>query len=443
MSTDFSGAWRGVFDSGATKVTLDFDLAAMGGRWTAVLHSRVRRADVLMAIEVAGERMRLVVADADLTFDLAAQPDGATLAGQCRHAGVVYPMRCVRGDAPPAPAGRRSQTPTAPFGYEVDAVAFVGADGTRREGTLTRPANANGAAVVLSAWFGQTDRDQITAGHRPMAIWADELTRRGLITLRYDKRGAGASGGDFERTTTGDLAADLERAVAFLRQVPGVHPGRIGLMGHSEGGHIGADVAAADPAIAFCVLLTPTGVAEAKTFETELFRAAEAVGARVLEGEREPRVELQRALDAAGRNAPTAAQAVQQWRALLSAAAAEGAFPPAHVEPHAQAAGSPWRRFWWRYDTTASLRRLTCPTLALFAGQDLQTSPAWHGPPIRAALADNPDATIVELPGLNHFLQTARTGAPSEYRDIEETLSPKAIETVCSWLQRAVGRIDG
>lgn len=442
MNTGFSGAWRGVFDSGATKATLDFDLNRRDGGWEAVLHSRVRGEDVAMDVEASTEQIRLVIASSDLTFDLAPTRDGAALLGQCRHGGVIYPFRCARRDAPPPPPVSRPQTPTGPFAYDVQSVGFVGADGTRRAGTLTRPAGGTGAAVVLSAWFGQTDRDQATAGHRPMAIWADELTRRGLVTLRYDKRGAGASGGDFTRTTTGDFAADLERAVAFLREAPGVDARRVGLMGHSEGGHIGADVAAADPAIAFCVLLTPTGIAEAETYRTEFFRAAEAVGARVLEDERERRIALQQALAAAGRDAATAGEASARWREMLTAASAAGVFPSGHIEPHALSAASPWRRFWWRYDTTASLRRLHCPVLALLAGQDLQTAPAWHGPPIRAALADNPRATVIELPGLNHFLQAARTGAPSEYRDIEETLSPVAIGTVCGWVERVARQMD-
>jgi hypothetical protein len=41
---------------------------------------------------------------------------------------------------------------------------------------------------------------------------------------------------------------------------------------------------------------------------------------------------------------------------------------------------------------------------------------------------------IVELPGLNHLFQTARTGAPSEYGQIEETMSPVAMEKVATWI---------
>jgi hypothetical protein len=83
---------------------------------------------------------------------------------------------------------------------------------------------------------------------------------------------------------------------------------------------------------------------------------------------------------------------------------------------------------------------LTCPVLAVFAGCDLQTPPRWHAPNVRAALAGNPRARIVELAGLNHFLQPAITGAPSEYADIDQTLAPEALETVCDWVVARLGR---
>ncbi|MCR6659573.1 MAG: hypothetical protein NVV72_09585 [Asticcacaulis sp.] len=53
---------------------------------------------------------------------------------------------------------------------------------------------------------------------------------------------------------------------------------------------------------------------------------------------------------------------------------------------------------------------------------------------IREALKNNPDATVAELPGLNHILQTATTGAPSEYEHIEETVSPVALKIITDWV---------
>ena len=44
------------------------------------------------------------------------------------------------------------------------------------------------------------------------------------------------------------------------------------------------------------------------------------------------------------------------------------------------------------------------------------------------------DYIVRELPGLNHLLQTAKTGAVSEYSQIEETIAPAALELIGSWV---------
>ncbi len=46
----------------------------------------------------------------------------------------------------------------------------------------------------------------------------------------------------------------------------------------------------------------------------------------------------------------------------------------------------------------------------------------------------NKNYTVKELPKLNHLLQTAETGNISEYRKIEETLSPTALQIIGDWI---------
>ena len=55
---------------------------------------------------------------------------------------------------------------------------------------------------------------------------------------------------------------------------------------------------------------------------------------------------------------------------------------------------------------------------------------------IRSTLvaAGNTQVTVRELPGLNHLLQTCRTGAPSEYGQIEETIAPGALAAIVDWV---------
>jgi hypothetical protein len=59
-----------------------------------------------------------------------------------------------------------------------------------------------------------------------------------------------------------------------------------------------------------------------------------------------------------------------------------------------------------------------------------------HRPPVREALeaSGNKNFEVDELPGLNHLFQTAKTGAVSEYAEIEETMSPTAMEKVATWI---------
>jgi pimeloyl-ACP methyl ester carboxylesterase len=60
----------------------------------------------------------------------------------------------------------------------------------------------------------------------------------GIAVLSYDKRGVGASSGDWRDATMDDLAADAVAALGFLRAQPGVRADSVGLFGHSEGGWV-------------------------------------------------------------------------------------------------------------------------------------------------------------------------------------------------------------
>lgn len=94
----------------------------------------------------------------------------------------------------------------------------------------------------------------------------------------------------------------------------------------------------------------------------------------------------------------------------------------------------PWLRYLLRFDPAPYLRDLEVPVLALNGSLDVQVPAADNLAAIRASLADNPDSTVVELPGLNHLFQTAKTGAIGEYRDLVETFAPVALEEISAWI---------
>jgi pimeloyl-ACP methyl ester carboxylesterase len=225
----------------------------------------------------------------------------------------------------------------------------------------------------------------------------------------------------------------VEAEVAYLRSRADIDKRRIGLMGHSEGGMIAPMVAARDPGIAFIVLLAGPGVTGEETLlsQNRAINAAAGASPAVIDA----RIAASKAVFDAVKDAPDQAAADARlqvaWTALLKKQGAPESTPmPSDV----RMAASPWLRYFLTYDPAPTLAKVRCPVLAVNGSKDLQVVPEANLAGIRAALAHNRDATVVELPGLNHLLQTADTGQVSEYGKIEETVSPLALKTVGDWM---------
>src|SRR5262249_10347804 len=94
---------------------------------------------------------------------------------------------------------RRPQNPAKPYPYKEEEISFANKNGSAKfSGTLTIPEGAGPfPAALLISGSGPQNRDEFLAGHRPFYVLADYLSRRGIVVLRYDKRGIGKSTGDF------------------------------------------------------------------------------------------------------------------------------------------------------------------------------------------------------------------------------------------------------
>jgi pimeloyl-ACP methyl ester carboxylesterase len=114
------------------------------------------------------------------------------------------------------------------------------ADGARLAGTLTlpdRPGDVRPAALLIGG-SGPLDRDGNLpdAGYGIGSALAAALAARGHPTLRYDKRGVGASGGDYLSTGFHAEVADAAAALAALAaETAGVF-----VIGHSTGAVVAA-----------------------------------------------------------------------------------------------------------------------------------------------------------------------------------------------------------
>ena len=146
------------------------------------------------------------------------------------------------------------------------------------------------------------------------------------------------------------------------------------------------------------------------------------------------------ALKAIGSGA-TDEESLAAARAVLTPEAMVEIGMPAGTPKHALLGqiGTPWFRYFLKYDPAPNLRAIRVPVLAMNGSLDRQVSAKENLPAIRAALKDDRDVTIVEIPGLNHLFQTAKTGAVGEYARIEETVSPVALEQIASWINARFG----
>ena len=115
-------------------------------------------------------------------------------------------------------------------------------------GTLAADGHAPGPAALLISGSGPIDRDSNTKRLRldVMRQLAEHLTASGIASLRYDKRGVGASQGDYLSTGFHDNISDARAALHLLRSRPEVDAKQVMVVGHSEGALIASDLAADD-----------------------------------------------------------------------------------------------------------------------------------------------------------------------------------------------------
>ena len=167
------------------------------------------------------------------------------------------------GDSPLAAWRPAVAVYDAPAGapYTAEHVTIQTPTGITLAGTLTVPAHRAGTrlpAAVLITGSGAQDRDEAIPSfgpYHPFREIADTLSRRGIAVLRLDDRGIGGSSQGPPSATSADFADDIRAAMAFVRARADVDPGRVALVGHSEGGMIAPMIAATDASLRAMVLI--------------------------------------------------------------------------------------------------------------------------------------------------------------------------------------------
>ena len=433
VPSDIDGIWLGTLDAGATKLRLVLKIANGPDGLTASLQSPDQSQQWLPANSAtrSGDSLNFTIESLGVVYDGKIDAGLNSIDGTFTQGGRPLPLALKRVKDQAELETRHPQNPVKPYPYREEEVTYANkAAGNVLAGTLTIPPGKGPfPAVLLISGSGPNDRDETVFGHKPFLVLSDYLTRKGIVVLRADKRGIGKSTGDLAHATTADFATDAEAGVQYLKTRAEADPRRIGLIGHSEGGTVAPMLAAGDPGVRFIVLMAGPGVPGDQIIVEQGRLIEEAAGATKEKAAQD--ADKQRELFALVEKEKDGAILDKELREKLA-----GRVPDAQIDVAIQQLTSPWMRYTLTYDPATALRKVACPVLALNGEKDLQVSAAQNLPAIKKALEEggNKQIEIDEMPGLNHLFQTAKTGSPTEYAQIEETISPVALDKVATWI---------
>lgn len=446
---EVTGDWHGLLKTPGIQLRLVFHITKSDTGYTATMDSPDQNANGIPVTSTIlnGDALKMTVANLSIEYTGTLRND-SIVGGTFEQAGQAFAMNLSRNPVEKE-VTIRPQEPVRPYPYREEEVTIGNPSASiTLSGTLTIP-NGNGPypAAILITGSGPQNRDEEIAGHKPFLVLADHLTRNGIAVLRYDDRGTGKSSGNFGTGTSEDFATDVEAAIAFLKTRKEINPGKIGLVGHSEGGLIAPLVASRSKDAGFVVMLAGPGIRGNELLVEQAERIGEVMGMND-EMLQEARAVNEGVFDLILRTANRDSlhaqltayltQAIKDYPRVL---ALSGLPAESFIYAQVNQLTSPWMTWFIRYDPAPALEKVECPVLALFGEKDLQVPYKSNLAAVESSLqkGGNKDFTVRLLPNLNHLFQEAATGSPSEYATIEQTISPVALNEISEWIRKVNG----
>lgn len=232
------------------------------------------------------------------------------------------------------------------------------------KGTLSIPEvrNEKGPAILIIQGSGKVDRNGKINEKMNLKLYgqlAELLTQLGLINLRYDKRGIGASDGDYYKAGVWDLVDDACASVQFLKGLPEVDPEKIIVLGHSEGCTLGTAVAVREK-LGGLILLSGAveRISEALKRQRDIAKQ-DIINAKGFQGSM---------LRLLGAHKKVESQAQKQIEKILNST--DDVMKQSFVKINAK-----WMREHFAYNVRDDLAKVTCPVLAITGARDIQSNP--------------------------------------------------------------------
>jgi len=443
LSQDFTGYWSGKLKIQGMELGIVFNISKTDSGFISTMDSPDQGAYGIPVTStvVEGRSINLKVENARIHYQ--GEFNDSIITGTFKQAALSLPLDLRRGSAEKA-ALNRPQEPVKPYPYYEEEVTFENSKaGIKLAGTLTMPAKEGKfPAVVLISGSGPQNRDEEVFGHKPFLVLADYLTRNGVAVLRYDDRGTARSAGDFKSATTPDNASDAAAAFTYLKTRKEINKEKIGLIGHSEGGIIAPMVAIDESDVKFIVLLAGTGIPghELLLMQQELIGRASGMSESDLKTAREINKGafgiIVKSTDTTLLQKDLTAYIRQMIVKHPDVEKPEGVSDEEFIKEQVDQITGPWMVYFLKYDPAPALEKVKCPVLALNGEKDMQVPAKENLSAIETALkkGKNDKVTVKELSGLNHLFQECKTGSPEEYIQIEQTISPSALEEINRWM---------
>jgi len=445
-----TGSWQGVLNTGNMELRLVFNITlSEDGFFNATMDSPDQGAMAIPLGEVslAGDSLRI---EAPIVngFYLGKFTSDSSIEGEWHQSGMNFKLDLdKRGKAIVL---NRPQEPQVPFPYKEEEVSFNNVEqGFSLSGTLTLPEGKGPfPAAILVTGSGSQNRDEEIFGHKPFKLIADQLTRRGIVVLRYDDRGVGSSEGHPGNSTTRDLAGDARSAFEYLLNRSDIDHSKTGVIGHSEGGMIAFMLASAHDDIAFIISLAGPGV-DGKTIlleQSDYITSLSGVETSIRE---DNRIVMSKVYDIMIANESYQAweEEVIEFTSKFYSEKDMGDYIEEDIERGKKnllgsipESAYTWMRYFVMFDPSSLFESIKCPVLALNGEKDCQVRPEDNIKAIKKGLftAGNANTKTMILPGLNHLFQNCETGLPNEYGIIEETFDQKTLDMMAEWIRQQV-----
>ncbi|HQE35142.1 MAG TPA: alpha/beta hydrolase [Flavobacterium alvei] len=439
FSQEIQGSWAGSLSIQGTQLPLIFNIQKNGDSYKTTLDSPMQGAKGIPVAETtfANNQLQIVAQNLNLKFSGLLKEEA--IEGTFIQNGASFPLVLTRKKED-TPALNRPQEPKAPFDYPIEEVVFVNAkDKNTLAGTLTLPKNKKDfPVVVLITGSGAQNRDSEIFGHKPFAVIANDFAQKGIGVLRLDDRGVGGSSKGTTEDTSANFATDISAAVDFL-SAKGF--GKIGLIGHSEGGLIAPIVAVQNKKVQFIISLAGPGIPIDQMMLLQSQAIAKSQGATPAQIEASTAFNQKvyaYIINYKGADLKTDFQPFvkEEFKKITQSQGLSESQIDNFVAQQTQNITSSWYVYFIKFNPDLYWSKLKIPVLALNGSLDVQVKATENLAGIQASLskAGNKKVAIKELPGLNHLFQEAKTGATAEYLTIEQTFAPLVLDTMSNWI---------